>query len=161
MPNNNTTFNPEILKNILPQLLQKVDLPSLLSMLKSKVNLSPDYYVGKTVNQLSSIRDQKLRVANMLDLTINFLQNADLSKFSPINGESAEKTKLNLSAEEVLGKTIEFLTTLKDYTSNLKNTNITDTIKNNLSKNGSNFNIEDYTNKLSEILEKLKGVNNN
>jgi len=129
-------------------------------MLKSKVTLSPDYYVGKTVNQLSSIRDQKLRVANMLDLTINFLQNADFSKFSPINEERAEKTKMNLNAEEVLGKTIEFLTTLKDYTSNLKTTNITDTIKNNLSKNGSNFNIEDYTNKLSEILEKLKSVNN-
>ena len=160
MPNNNTTFNPEILKNILPQLLQKVDLPSLLSMLKSKVNLSPEYYVGKTVNQLSSIRDQKLRVANMLDLTINFLQNADFSKFSPSNEERTEKTKINLSAEEVLGKTIEFLTTLKDYTTNLKTTNITDTIKNNLAKTGSNINIEDYTNKLSEILEKLKGVSN-
>jgi len=160
MPNYNTTFNPEILKNVLPQLLQKVDLPSLLSMLKSKVNLSPEYYVGKTVNQLSSIRDQKLRVANMLDLTINFLQNADFSKFSPSNEERTEKTKINLSAEEVLGKTIEFLTTLKDYTSNLKTTNITDTIKNNLAKTGSNINIEDYTNKLSEILEKLKSVNN-
>jgi len=160
MPNNNTTFNPEILKNILPQLLQKVDLPSLLSMLKSKANLSPEYYVGKTVNQLSSIRDQKLRVANMLDLTINFLQNADFSKFSPSNEERTEKTKINLSAEEVLGKTIEFLTTLKDYTTNLKTTNITDTIKNNLAKTGSNINIEDYTNKLSEILEKLKGVSN-
>ena len=172
MPNNNATLDPALLRTILPQLLQNIDLSSLLSLLKSKVPLTPDYYVGKTVKQLSTMRDQRLRTANMLDYAINFLENTDFSKFSPLNKENFAKPKINLSAEEVLDKTIEFLTTLKDYTANkpdlkeafsniFKNSNITETIKNNLSKNGSNFNLEDYTNKLTEILQKLIDANKN
>ena len=171
MPNFIPTFDTGILKSILPQLIQKVDLTSVLSLLKSKVNLSPDYYVDKTVNQLTTQRDQKLRVANMLDTAINFLENTDFSKFSPTNGKEFSKPKINLSAEEVLGKTIEFLSSLKDYTANkpdlkdtfsnvFKSSNITDTLKNNISKNVPNINLEDYTNKLSDILEALKTITN-
>ena len=170
MPNN-TTFDPTLLKDILPQLLQKVDISSLFSILKSKVNLTPDYYVGKTVKQLSTIRDQKLRLANMLDNTINIIENIDFSRLSPSNEQNSAKPKINLSAEEVLDKTIEFLTSLRDYTSNKPDikeafsglfnaSKITEPIKNSFAKNAANFNLEDYTNKLSDILEKLKAINN-
>lgn len=171
MPNFNTAFDTTLLKSLLPQLLQKVDLSALLSLLKSKVVPSPEHYVDKTVKQLNTLRDQKLRVANMLGFAIDLLENTDFSKFSPLNVKNFARPKLNLSTEEVLDKTIDFLTTLKNYTGNkpdsqetfsngFRPSNVNETAKNNIPKNETDLNLEDFVNNLSGILEKLKGMNN-
>lgn len=170
MPKSNATFNTASLKDILPQLLQKVDISSLFSLLRPKTKFSPDYFVGKTVKQLTTLRDEKLLIANILDYAINTIENVDLSKFSPANLGSFTKPKMNLTKEELFDKSIDFLTTLKNYSVNkpdfkaaaskvYENQNFTDTIKNNFTKSNAPLNLENYIDKLTEILGKLKTMN--
>jgi len=117
MPKLNPTLDTTALKNYIMPLLEKIDYSQLLSLLKSKVSLTPDYFMEKTVKELSTIRDKRQRTVNILDYIINAIENFDLS----------------------------------EMTSKVQN----------ISKDTNNFNIEDYTSKLVEILQKLQTPSKN
>jgi len=112
MPKLNPTLDTANLKNYILPMLQKIDYSELLSLLKSKVSLSPDYFMEKTVKELSALRDKRQRTVNILDYLINAIENFDLSEMTS-KAQNISKNTNNFNIEDYASKLVEILQKLQ------------------------------------------------